>query len=101
MKKKLLILFISLFYISLSAQCWQSVSAGGAHTLGIRTGGTLWSWGKNNFGQLGTAGVPASLSKVPLQVGIDSNWQKISAGNGHNVAIKTDGTLWTDRKSVV
>ena len=95
MKKNLLILFISLFYISLSAQCWQSVSAGGSHTLGIRTGGTLWAWGRNNTGQLGTAGVPASLSSIPIQVGSDSNWQTISAGNAHNVAIKTDGTLWT------
>uniref|UniRef100_UPI0037513859 RCC1 domain-containing protein n=1 Tax=Flavobacterium sp. TaxID=239 RepID=UPI0037513859 len=95
MRKKLLFLFISLFYISLSAQCWQSVSAGGSHTLGIRTGGTLWAWGRNNFGQLGTTGVPASFSNIPIQVGAGSNWQIISAGNSHNVAIKTDGTLWT------
>lgn len=95
MKRKLLILFISLFYISLSAQCWQSVSAGGSHTLGIRTGGTLWAWGRNNSGQLGTAGVPSTYSNIPIQVGTSSNWQTISAGNAHNVAIKTDGTLWT------
>ncbi|WP_395060417.1 T9SS type A sorting domain-containing protein [Flavobacterium sp.] len=95
MKKIILFLFISLFYISLSAQCWQSVSAGGSHTLGIRTGGTLWAWGRNNFGQLGTTGVPASFSNIPIQVGTGSNWQIISAGNSHNVAIKTDGTLWT------
>ncbi|MFM9988862.1 T9SS type A sorting domain-containing protein [Flavobacterium sp.] len=95
MKRNLLILFISLFYINLSAQCWQSVSAGGSHTLGIRTGGTLWAWGRNNAGQLGTAGVPSTWSTVPLQIGTDSNWQTISAGNSHNIAIKTDGTLWT------
>ena len=95
MKRNLLILFISLFYINLSAQCWQSVSAGGSHTLGIRTGGTLWSWGRNNSGQLGTAGLPPTWSTVPLQVGTASNWQTVSAGNAHNVAIKTDGTLWT------
>jgi alpha-tubulin suppressor-like RCC1 family protein len=95
MRKKLLVLFISLFYINLSAQCWQSVSAGGAHTLGIKTGGTLWTWGRNNFGQLGTAGTPSSWSTIPIQVGALSNWQTISAGNSHSIAIKTDGTLWT------
>ena len=75
MKKNLFILFISLFYISLSAQCWQSVSAGGSHTLGIRTGGTLWTWGRNNSGQLGTAGFPSTYSNIPIQVGTNSNWQ--------------------------
>jgi alpha-tubulin suppressor-like RCC1 family protein len=95
MKRNLLILFISLFYVNMSAQCWQSVSAGGSHTLGIKTGGSLWAWGRNNSGQLGTAGVPSGLSNVPIQVGTDLNWKTISAGNSHNVAIKTDGTLWT------
>ena len=33
---------------------WASVSGRGeAHTCGIRTGGTLWCWGWNHFGQLG------------------------------------------------
>ncbi|EKT4519187.1 T9SS type A sorting domain-containing protein [Flavobacterium psychrophilum] len=95
MRKKILISFIGLFYISLSAQCWQSVSAGGSHSLGIRTGGTLWSWGRNYFGQLGTAGTPATFSNIPIQVGTATNWQTIAAGNAHNVAIKTNGTLWT------
>ena len=95
MKRNLLILFISLFYVNMSAQCWQSVSAGGSHTLGIKTGGTLWAWGRNNSGQLGTTGVPSTWSTIPLQVGTGSNWKTVSAGNAHNVALKTDGTLWT------
>ena len=95
MKKNILIIFISSFYINLSAQCWQAVSAGGAHTLGIRTGGTLWTWGKNNSGQLGNGPTPATYATAPIQIGTSSNWQTISAGNAHSVALKTDGTLWT------
>jgi alpha-tubulin suppressor-like RCC1 family protein len=101
MTRNLLILFVSLSCINLSAQCWQSVSAGGSHTLGIRTGGTLWAWGRNNSGQLGTAGIPASSSNIAIQVGSSLNWQTISAGNAHNVALKTDGTLWTWGRNLV
>lgn len=30
-----------------------SVSLGSGHTLGVSTGGILFAWGKNNYGQLG------------------------------------------------
>ncbi len=32
---------------------WKSASAGFTHTLAIKTDGTLWAWGENNYGQLG------------------------------------------------
>ncbi len=32
---------------------WKSASAGYTHTLAIKTDGTLWAWGQNNYGQLG------------------------------------------------
>lgn len=87
----LLLLFQSFL---LSAQCWQTVSAGGSHTIAIRNGGTLWTWGRNNYGQLGTAGIPSWQSTTPIQVGTSSDWSKISAGSSHAIAIKSNGTLW-------
>jgi hypothetical protein len=71
---------------------WQSVSAGGTHTLAIKTDGTLWAWGINNNGQLGLGDTNQRTS--PVQVGVDTTWQSVSAGSGHTLAIKTDGTLW-------
>ncbi|MDI9308751.1 MAG: T9SS type A sorting domain-containing protein [Limnohabitans sp.] len=91
-KTLLLVLLFQSFLIS--AQCWQTISAGGSHTIAIRNGGTLWTWGRNNFGQLGSSGVPSSQSNIPIQVGISSDWSKISAGSSHALAIKTNGTLW-------
>lgn len=94
--KRAILLFIILFKSGFSnGQCWQNVSAGGSHTIAIRTGGSLWSWGRNNLGQLGTAGIPSTSSNSPIQIGNASDWLVISAGSSHSVAIKTNGTLWT------
>jgi len=59
----------------------------------IKTDGTLWSWGRNQYGQLGLGDVVARSS--PVQVGTLSNWAQVSQGQGTTVARKTDGTLWT------
>ena len=47
---------------------WTSVSAGANHTLAVRSGGTLWSWGDATYGQLGR-GLSAVAASVPTQVG--------------------------------
>lgn len=93
MRKNLLVL---LFFVSFQltfSQCWNSVSPGGAHTLAIRDGGAIFTWGRNNNGQLGI-GTSGGQQNTPQQVGTDLNWQTISAGNSHNLALKSTGTLW-------
>jgi len=59
----------------------------------IKTDGTLWSWGENNYGQLGTSNTIYRSS--PVQVGADTNWSTIGSGTRAAVAVKTNGTLWT------
>ena len=71
---------------------WETVSAGGDHTVAIRTDGTLWAWGNNGYGQLGDGTTRNQLS--PEQIGTANNWQVVSAGADDTVAIRTDGTLW-------
>ncbi|HCM34072.1 T9SS type A sorting domain-containing protein [Chryseobacterium sp.] len=73
--------------------CWESVSVGNYHSIGIKTDGTLWTWGKNGAGQLGDG--TTITRTTPTQLGTGKNWVKIAAGYAHTVAIKADGTLWS------
>ncbi|MYN37806.1 hypothetical protein GTP55_00295 [Duganella sp. FT109W] len=72
---------------------WTIVSAGGAHTLAVRTNGTLWAWGANSDGQLGDG---SGIDQIaPTQVGTDRTWISISAGGAHSAGLKADNSLWT------
>lgn len=72
----------------------KTISCGRFHTLLIKTDGTLWTWGSpNGKGALGI-GNNDTLSS-PVQVGLESNWSKISCGYYSSIATKTNGTLWT------
>ncbi|MCW1148170.1 T9SS type A sorting domain-containing protein [Flavobacterium lacisediminis] len=73
---------------------WSKVSTGVDHSVAIKTNGTLWSWGKNDVGQLGSGSL-ASPIILPIQIGLDTSWSRIDAGDFHNIALKTNGTLWT------
>ena len=74
---------------------WASVSAGLIHTAAIRTDGSLWAWGVNDFGQLGDGPVGGGHYRdIPVQIGSDTNWAFVSAGEDHTIAIRTDGSLW-------
>ncbi|TAL62002.1 MAG: hypothetical protein EPN85_03510, partial [Bacteroidetes bacterium] len=69
-----------------------AVSAGGFHSLALKSDGSVWAWGNNSNGQLGVTGVPSS--DVPVQVGL-TGVIAISAGQYHSMALKSDGTVWT------
>jgi alpha-tubulin suppressor-like RCC1 family protein len=53
----------------------------------------LFTWGRNNSGQLGQ-NTTTDLSS-PVQVGALTDWSQVSAGATHCAAIKTNGSLWT------
>jgi alpha-tubulin suppressor-like RCC1 family protein len=73
---------------------WSSVSGGSSHTVGVKTDGTLWTWGWNCRGQLGDGTITARNSPRTTAGG-GTNWSSVSGGYSHTAAIKTDGTLWT------
>lgn len=72
---------------------WASVASGGWHTVAIKTTGTLWTWGRNHFGQLGH-GTISGHNSTPAQVGTDGDWSRAGSSDFHTVAIKISGTLW-------
>jgi alpha-tubulin suppressor-like RCC1 family protein len=69
---------------------WRSVSAGnGGDTTAIKTDGSLWVWGRNAGGQLGINSIIDQSSPVQIVSG-GTAWRMVSAGNGHNTAIRED-----------
>ncbi|MGC4041844.1 MAG: T9SS type A sorting domain-containing protein [Flavobacterium sp.] len=71
---------------------WKSVACGNYFTVAIKTDGTLWTWGVNSSGSLGS-GTTNSIY-APAQIGTDTNWKMASAKTDYALAIKTNGTLW-------
>jgi alpha-tubulin suppressor-like RCC1 family protein len=72
---------------------WTYMAAGGTHTLGVKSNGTLWAWGGNTVGEVGSGNTTRHSS--PVQIGTDTKWTKVFAALGSSsFGIKADGTLW-------
>jgi alpha-tubulin suppressor-like RCC1 family protein len=72
---------------------WISVTAGNVHSLGIKSDGTLWAWGENLDGELGT-GTDPNQNLLVTQVGTATDWVSVGAGQYFSAGLKNDGTIW-------
>jgi alpha-tubulin suppressor-like RCC1 family protein len=72
---------------------WCQISAGGLHTVAVRTGGSAWAWGFNLTGELGDNTTTSRSSPVSV-VGGFSDWCQISAGDRHTAAVRTTSSAW-------
>jgi len=74
-----------------------SVSGGGdqleAHSLALKSDGTVWAWGSNIYGGLGDGST--TNTTAPAQVLVLTGINAIAAGGWHSVALKSDKTVWT------
>jgi alpha-tubulin suppressor-like RCC1 family protein len=71
-------------------------SPANTHTIAIKTDGSLWSWGGNGNGQLGTGDTSPRSSPGSLIAPANGyKWKDVSCGIYCSAAVKTDGTLWT------
>jgi alpha-tubulin suppressor-like RCC1 family protein len=76
------------------------------YSLALKSDGTVWAWGDNDFGQLGVNPVPNPSCQTgvlrvsspcffaPQLVGGASGVKAISAGLTHAMALASDGTVW-------
>ena len=71
---------------------WKQVDTGDYHNAAIKTDGTLWTWGRNTYGQLGVNGGIQRLTPVTTSAG-GTNWKQVSGGNVQTAAIKTSDDL--------
>ena len=67
-----------------------SASAGADFTVALKADGTLWTWGGNDEGQLGTGTTEGSATPVQVLDQVTA----VVAGDYHVAALRTDGTLW-------
>ena len=68
----------------------------GDSTLVVKPDGSLWAWGGNAYGQLGRGDFftrePADW--CPARIGTENTWVQVASDGDHDLAIKTDGSLW-------
>ena len=78
------------------------ISGGGAHTIVLKTDGTVWASGLNDRGQLGDGTTTERRNPVQVMDGSGnplSGVRGISAGEYHSVFLRGDGTVWTVGKN--
>ena len=72
---------------------WANLSPAYSYTImAVKTDGTLWAWGKGDYGQLGQGNTTDHDS--PVQVGALTTWKYVGNGYHWSCAVKSDGTLW-------
>jgi hypothetical protein len=77
------------------AEDWSSVANGQDAYYVIKNDASLWSFGRNNYGQLGIVASGNVTASTPVSVMSGTNdWSMVEAGMYTGFAIKNDGTMY-------
>ena len=79
-----------------------SIWGGARGTIVLKSDGTVWTWGANFSGKLGVGLNSTNLGRMlvpaevhgPADVGYLNSIKAIMGGEVHNVALKSDGSVW-------
>ena len=69
-----------------------AVAAATRHSVALRADGTVWTWGVNEYGQLGLGDLQ-SRTRATRVDGLDQV-VAVAAGGHHTLALRADGTVW-------
>ncbi|MEK3913486.1 fibronectin type III domain-containing protein [Paenibacillus sp. FSL H7-0331] len=76
-----------------------AISAGGDHSMALKSDGTVYAWGNNSFYTLGDGTIIRSSTPVQVKgvngVGNLSDVVGIAASSSHSLIVKSDGTVWS------
>src|SRR5687767_11028437 len=89
MKKTFILAAMLISFVETNA---QKIYAGGDCSFNLCTNGMVGAWGQNVEGSLGTGNT--TNTSVPVQTLNLSGITAVSAGERHNLALKSDGTVW-------
>ncbi|MFH0796212.1 MAG: choice-of-anchor D domain-containing protein [Candidatus Omnitrophota bacterium] len=72
-----------------------AIAGGADHTIALKNDGTVWTWGDNDYGELGDD--TNTDTNIPVQAGIGylTGITKIAGGYDHTIALKDADTVWT------
>jgi alpha-tubulin suppressor-like RCC1 family protein len=73
-----------------------AVMAGGwGHTAVLEADGTLWSWGKNSYGELGGGGTADRLAPMQLRIPAADRLSAVACGSDRTLVVTADGSVWS------
>ncbi|HLY08330.1 MAG TPA: RCC1 repeat-containing protein [Planctomycetota bacterium] len=72
-----------------------SISASYYASAAVLNDGTVWAWGFNYYGQLGSGTPGYTTVPTPGQVGVLTNVVSVSVSGTSCIAMESDGTVWT------
>lgn len=70
----------------------KGISTGQYHTVAVKNDGTVWTWGYNGYGQLGTGNNFDRLT--PFSISGVSSVVAVAAGQNHSLALTSGGIVW-------
>lgn len=71
-----------------------AIAAGGQFSLAVGHDGTVWAWGDNTYGQLGTGSTSPAFAPTPQAVPGLASIVGVSAGAEHGLAVRSDGLMF-------
>lgn len=74
-----------------------TVKAGLNHSVALDSGGNVWTWGNNDFGQLGTG--DTNQRNEPFNIGI-TGVREIAVGAHHTLALADEGKVYAWGRNV-
>lgn len=80
-----------------SGTAWTQVATGRSHSVALDLNGSIWAWGANDAGQLGTGStLPTSApTLVSASPGPGLTWTRVWAEDDYSLALADNGTLWS------
>ncbi|MCY9691543.1 RCC1 domain-containing protein [Paenibacillus alginolyticus] len=70
------------------------VVSSGSFTVALDAGGSVWTWGKNEYGQLGTGDIADHQYPVQVAIGGSPKMKDIVAGPTYTLALDIQGNVW-------
>jgi alpha-tubulin suppressor-like RCC1 family protein len=73
---------------------WKYFMGNGTSVIGMKTDGSIYSWGNNKNIDLGLGKTFESKMLIPTQIGKDNDWKIVAKFYNNPLVQKNDGSLW-------